>query len=79
MTCAKKAPGVAAAIKAALPGSGGFVLVEYRGTEKPQLESRTTEAIYTFCPGAVRYVDVFDVGMLSEYQPDGEQVFFEVE
>lgn len=78
MGCKKGSPAMKAAIAKSLPGAAGFVLIEYRGNEKPQLESRTTEAIYTFVPGTMRYVDAFDVGMLDEHLENGEQVFFEI-
>ncbi len=79
MPCAKKRKGVAAVIKANLVGADGWVLMEYRGSQKLMLDSRTTEAVYVFTPGTMRYVDAFDVGMLYERRENDEQVFFEVD
>jgi len=69
-----------AQIKKNLPGRDGFLLIEYRGTELVKiLQSRTTEAIYVFSPGAQKFVDVFDVGMFELELEDDKQVFFEVD
>lgn len=66
MSCAKRRRAIAAQVALNLPGAEGFVLVEYQGEDVLTLESRTTDAIYAFAPGARRYVDAFDVGMLKE-------------
>jgi len=69
-----------AAIRANLPGRDGFLLLEYRGTELIKtMQSRTTEAIYVFSPGAQKFVDVFDAGMFELELEDGEHTFFEVD
>ena len=68
-----------AAIRANLPGRDGFAFIEYRGTRPvATLQSRTTEAIYVFSPGAQKFVDAFDAGMFELELEDGERVFFEV-
>jgi len=64
--CGKRRREIAALVALNLPGSEGFVLVEYRGKDSLTLESRTTDAVYAFSPGSRRYVDVFDVGMVKE-------------
>lgn len=68
-----------AAIRANLPGRDGFITIEYRGKQAAEMQSRTTEALYTFTPGAQRFVDVYDAGMFSEHREDGKQAFFEVD
>jgi hypothetical protein len=69
-----------AQIQKNLPGRDGFLLMEYRGSQSPlTLQSRTTEVIYVFSPGARKFVDAYDAGMFAAEQEDGEQVFFEVE
>ena len=68
------------AIRANLPGRDGFALIEYRGSQDlVTLQSRTTEAIYVFSPGAKKFVDAFDAGMFKLELENGEQVFFEVD
>ena len=80
MCCPGARRAAIAAIRKNLPGQDGFVLIEYRGI-KPvvTLQSRTTEAIYVFSPGAKKFVDAFDAGMFKLELEDGEQVFFEVD
>ena len=67
------------AIKANFPGRDGFVLMEYSGSKTIVIQSRTTEAIYVFSPGAQKFVDAYDVGMLKLELENEEQVFFEVD
>lgn len=76
--CHRKRRAVAAAIKKNLPGSSGWVLMEFRGKTPFSLPSRTTTLVYDFEPGKQLYVDAFDVPMLTLWREDDEQVFFEV-
>jgi hypothetical protein len=67
-------------IKKTLPGRDGFLVMEYRGSQKLViLQSRTTEAIYVFSPGAKKLVDAFDAGMFDAEREDEKQVFFKTE
>lgn len=80
MCCPAARRAAIAAIRANLPGSSGFALIEYRGIQPVvTMQSRTTEAIYVFSPGAKKFVDAFDTGMFKLELEDGEQVFFEVD
>jgi hypothetical protein len=66
-------------IKKNLPLRDGYLLIEYRGKERVKMmQSRTTEALYVFSPGAQKFVDAFDAGMFAAEVEDGQQVFFEV-
>ena len=67
------------AIKANFLGQDGFVLIKYSGSRTVVIQSRTTEAIYVFSPGAQKFVDAYDVGMLKLELENEEQVFFEVD
>ena len=80
MCCPGARRAAIAEIRANLPGRDGFAFIEYRGTQPVvTLQSRTTEAIYIFSPGAKKFVDAFDAGMFALELEGEEQVFFEMD